>query len=160
MRMKKQTIILTAAVMTLFLIGSVLSNAPAAYAKTSHHSSKGNASIPSNQTSSNNNSSTTHPLSLSNPALSLSNPALNNLQPSGGGGQNNTNPPNQAIVKALPGLTQLIPGGQNNTSSGTPTNNTSGPVKIIKSLRACSIQLGTSRIIQVLLRITQADQSK
>ena len=34
-------------------------------------------------------------LSLSNPALSLTNPALNNLQPPGGGGQNNTNPPNQ-----------------------------------------------------------------
>src|SRR5712692_6540905 len=106
MRTKEQTIILTAAVMTLFLIGSVLSNATAAYAKTSHHNSKGNASAPSNQTSSNSTA-----LSLSNPALSLTNPALNNLQPPGGGGQNNTNPPNQAIVKTLPGLTQLIPGG-------------------------------------------------
>ena len=63
-------------------------------------------------------------------ALSLSNPALNNLQPSGGGGQNNTNPTNQETTKSVPGLTQLNPGGQNNPSP--PTNNTSGPVKIIK----------------------------
>src|SRR5712691_6258766 len=80
-RMKEQTIILTAAVMTFFLIGSVLSNAPAAYAKTSHKS-QGNTSTPSNQTSSNNNGNSSAP-SLSNPALSLSNPALNNLQPPG-----------------------------------------------------------------------------
>ncbi len=141
MRMKKQTIILAAAVMTLFLIGSVFSNAPEAFAKTSHHNSKGNASTPSNHTSSNNNGNST--------ALSLSNPALNNLQPPGGSGQNNTttktlpglvnlapgrgqnntNPPNQETTKTLPGLTQLVPAGQNN---GNPTNNTSPPVKIIK----------------------------
>ena len=154
--MKEQTIILSAAVMTLLLIGSILSIAPAAYAKTSHHSSNGNSTAPSNQSS---NTS----------ALSLTNPGLNNLQPPsggqqnntnpqpqgmsnlapgggqqnntnpqpqgmsnlapGGGQQNNTNPTNQETIKTLPGLKQLNPGGQNNTS-GTPTNTTIGPVRI------------------------------
>ena len=136
MRMKEQTIILSAAVMTLLLIGSILSIAPAAYAKTSHHSSNGNSTAPSNQSS---NTS----------AVSLTNPGLNNLQPPsggqqnninpqpqgmsnlapGGGQQNNTNPTNQETIKTLPGLKQLNPGGQNNTS-GTPTNTTIGPVRI------------------------------
>lgn len=134
--MKEQTIILTAtAVITVVLIGSVLSNAPATYAKT-FYKSQGNTSTPSNQSSSNNNGTIS--------ALSLSNPALNNLQPLGGqnnttikalpglvnlapgGGKNNTNPTNQKIIKTLPGLTlpgltQLVPRGQNNTGPGSPT---------------------------------------
>jgi len=144
--MKEKTIILTAALMTLFLIGSILSIALAAYAKTSHNGSKGNTIAPPNQTSSSNNGN-----SNSSSALSLTNPGLNNLQPStggqqnntnpqsqslsnlapSGGQQNNTNPTNQQTIKTLPGLTQLNPGGQNNTS-GNPPNKIIGPVKIIK----------------------------
>ena len=69
--MKGQTIILTTAVMALFLVASIIGNVSGAYEKTSPDKSQGNA----HGTSSNNNSSSS--------ALSLSNPALNNLQPAG-----------------------------------------------------------------------------